>query len=65
MPAATVGPKCIFGTDFPAIPGLRRNAEAVIGLGLKLDVLEQVLWRNAVHVYGLDRGPALASRVTP
>jgi predicted TIM-barrel fold metal-dependent hydrolase len=65
---ATVGferlaPKCIFGTDFPAIPGLRRNADAILGLGLDLDLLERIMWRNAAQVYGLDRVPAIASRL--
>jgi len=65
---ATVGferlaPKCIFGTDFPAIPGLRRNADAIIGLGLDLDVLEGVMWRHAVRVYRLDRVPPIAARL--
>lgn len=56
--------KCIFGTDFPAIPGLRINVEAVAGLGLPDDVLERVLWRNAVEVYRLDRVPALRASAT-
>lgn len=56
-----LAPRCIFGTDFPAIPGLRKNVEALAGLGLAPDVLERVLWRNAVEVYRLDRFPALRS----
>ncbi|CAN5774307.1 amidohydrolase family protein [soil metagenome] len=58
-----LAPKCIFGTDFPAIPGLRTNVEAVAGLDLEPDVLDRVLWRNAVDVYGLDRSPAMATRL--
>jgi predicted TIM-barrel fold metal-dependent hydrolase len=56
-----LAPRCIFGTDFPAIPGLRENAKAVAGLGLSHDVLERVLWRNAAEVYRL--APALAARL--
>ena len=48
-----LAPRCIFGTDFPAIPGLARNAQAVLDLGLDADVREAVMWRNAVQVYGL------------
>lgn len=50
-----LAPKCIFGTDWPAIPGLRRNAEAVMDLGLDAAILERVMWRNAVAVYRLGR----------
>lgn len=60
---ARLAPKCIFGTDFPAIPGLRDNVDAVADLDLDPDVLERVLWRNAVDVYGLDRVPAFAGRL--
>lgn len=58
-----LAPKCIFGTDFPAIPGLRKNVEAVAGLGLDPEVLERVLWRNAVEVYRLDTVPPMAARL--
>ena len=58
-----LAPRCIFGTDFPAIPGLRKNAEAVMGLGLARDVLERVMWRNARAVYRLDRVPGMAGRL--
>lgn len=44
----------IFGTDWPGVPGIRRNAEAVADLGLKGDLLEGVFWRNAASVYRLD-----------
>ena len=57
-----LAPKCIFGTDWPAIPGLRRNVEAVVVLGLPDDVLDGVLWRNAREVYGLARLRGLAGR---
>ncbi len=58
-----LAPKCIFGTDFPAVPGLRRNVEAVAALGLDADVLDGVLWRNAAEVYGLERFPGMADRL--
>lgn len=60
---ARLAPRCIFGSDFPAIPGLRSNVAAVAGLGLAPDVLERVLWRNAFDVYRLDRVPAMAQRL--
>ena len=59
-----LAPRCIFGTDFPAIPGMRKNVEAVAGLGLDPAVLEGVLWRNALDVYRLDRVPGMARRLT-
>lgn len=59
-----LAPRCIFGTDFPAIPGLRDNVDAVGGLGLEPDVLERVMWRNAHDVYRLDRVPQMSERVT-
>lgn len=58
-----LAPKCIFGTDFPAVPGLRDNVDAVSGLGLEPDVLERVLWRNAHDVYRLDRVPQMSERL--
>jgi predicted TIM-barrel fold metal-dependent hydrolase len=60
-----LAPRCIFGTDFPAIPGLRKNAETVVGLGLDSDVLERVMWRNARDVYRLDHVPGMAARLPP
>jgi predicted TIM-barrel fold metal-dependent hydrolase len=59
---ARLAPRCIFGTDFPAIPGLRKNVEAVMGLGLDPAVLEQVMWRNAYEIYGLGRVAGMAER---
>ena len=60
---ARLAPRCIFGTDFPAIPGLRKNVEAVMGLGLDPTALEKILWRNARDVYGLDRVAGMAERL--
>lgn len=45
----------VFGTDFPAIPGLAANVRQVIELGLPEEILTGVLWRNAVRAYRLDR----------
>ncbi|HUG85042.1 MAG TPA: amidohydrolase family protein [Euzebya sp.] len=58
-----LAPRCIFGTDFPAIPGLRANADGIRALGLAPEVQAQVLWRNAARVYGFHRAPALAARI--
>jgi uncharacterized protein len=46
----------IFGTDWPGVPGVARNARAVAALGLPGDVLAAVLSGNATRVY--LRGPS-------
>ncbi len=47
--------RCIFGTDWPGVPGQAANARAVAGLGLPDDVIALVLGGNAMAVYaGLD-----------
>jgi len=43
--------KFIFGTDWPGVPGIRKNARALAGLGLGDDVLAGVLAGNALRVY--------------
>ena len=43
--------KFIFGTDWPGVPGIARNARALAGLGLGEDVLTGVLAGHAVKVY--------------
>ena len=43
--------KWIFGTDWPGVPGVARNARAVAALGLPDDVLAGVLNGNAARVY--------------
>ena len=50
----------IFGTDWPGVPSVARNARAVAALGLPDDTLAAVLARNAARVYpGLPvPGPA-------
>jgi hypothetical protein len=43
--------KWIFGTDWPGVPGVARNARAVEALGLPDDVLAGVLAGHAARVY--------------
>ncbi len=43
--------KFIFGTDWPGVPGIARNARALGALGLGDDVLSGVLAGNALAVY--------------
>jgi len=43
--------KFIFGTDWPGVPGIARNARALAGLGLDEDVLAGVLAGHAMSVY--------------
>ena len=45
--------KMIFGTDWPGVPGLKTNAQAVADLGLEHETLEGILHKNARHVYKL------------
>jgi predicted TIM-barrel fold metal-dependent hydrolase len=47
--------KFIFGTDWPGMPGVARNARAVAALGWDEETLSGVLAGNAMRVYrGLD-----------
>jgi len=46
--------KWIFGTDWPGVPGVARNARAITALGLPGDVLAGVLSGNAAQVYLRD-----------
>lgn len=43
--------KFIFGTDWPGMPGIARNARALAGLGLDDETLAGVLGANALRVY--------------
>jgi predicted TIM-barrel fold metal-dependent hydrolase len=43
--------KFIFGTDWPGVPGIARNARALATLGLGEDTLAAVLAGNALAVY--------------
>jgi len=45
--------KFLFGSDFPGVPGLRRNLEALSRLGLSRAALENICHRNAVRLLGL------------
>ena len=51
---ARLAERFIFGTDWPGVPGIRANAEAVIELGLGRELLEKVFYRNALSAYGLE-----------
>ena len=53
-----LGQKFIFATDWPGVPGIARNAEAVADLGFDRDTLERIFWRNAFAVYSLGEPPA-------
>ncbi|WP_433755707.1 amidohydrolase family protein [Nocardia sp. CA-135398] len=48
---ARIARKMIFGTDWPGVPGVRRNVEALMGLGLPEDTLTGVLAGNARRVF--------------
>ena len=43
--------KFIFGTDWPGVPGIARNARSLAALGLGEEVLAGVLAGNAMRVY--------------
>jgi uncharacterized protein len=57
-----LGRKFIFGTDWPGVPGIRVNAEAVADLGFADDVLAGILAGNAQTVYRLGALPAASER---
>jgi len=57
FPLPELAGKWIFGTDWPGVPGVARNARAVAALGLPGDVLAGVLCGNAARVY-LGASPA-------
>ncbi len=46
-----LGGKFIFGTDWPGVPGIRKNAEAVKGLGFDRETLEKIFFKNALGFY--------------
>ncbi len=41
----------VFGTDWPGIPGVARNARALADLGLPAEVLRGVLGGNAAKLF--------------
>ncbi len=51
---ARLAERFIFGTDWPGVPGIRANAQAVVDLGFGRELLETVFYRNALAVYGLE-----------
>jgi benzoate-CoA ligase family protein len=55
---ARLGRKFIFGTDWPGVPGIRANAEAIVGLGFADDILAGILADNARAVYSLADLPS-------
>jgi predicted TIM-barrel fold metal-dependent hydrolase len=54
---ARLARRFIFGTDWPGVPGVARNARAIAGLGLDDETVSLVLGGNALRVYpGLNTG---------
>jgi uncharacterized protein len=49
---ARLAGKWIFGTDWPGVPGIRRNADALAQIGLPDSVLRDVFAGNAAKVFG-------------
>jgi predicted TIM-barrel fold metal-dependent hydrolase len=43
--------RCVFGTDWPGVPGAARNAEALRALDLPAGVLADVLSGNAAKLF--------------
>jgi uncharacterized protein len=54
--------KMVFGTDWPGVPGLQRNARALqkvlLGAGCGADDIAAALGGNAVRIFGLAGSPA-------
>lgn len=48
---ARLARKFIFGTDWPGVPGVARNARSVASHGLDAETVALVLGGNALHVY--------------
>ncbi|MFC1580795.1 amidohydrolase family protein [Thermodesulfobacteriota bacterium] len=44
--------KFLFGTDFPGVPGIRKNYDALKGLIQDEAVLEQICYKNAFDLFG-------------
>lgn len=51
---ARLARRMIFGTDWPGVPGIRNNAEALATLGLDAETLRAIYAGNARLVYRLD-----------
>jgi uncharacterized protein len=50
--------RMIFGTDWPGVPGIAKNARAVAALCPDSETADLVLGRNAVRVYNLKLEPS-------
>ncbi len=50
--------KVMFGSDWPGVPGIRSNADAVAALGIGAEAVEAILWKNASALFGLEVGAA-------
>ena len=48
--------KFLFGTDFPGVPGIRKNYDALKGLIQDDAVLEQICYKNACDLFGFWEG---------
>ena len=46
------GHKFLFGTDFPGVPGIRKNFEAIKDLLKDDEVMEQIGFKNAYELFG-------------
>lgn len=44
----------LFGTDFPGVPGIAANAEALAGLGLSQEALDNIFINNAARLLDLE-----------
>lgn len=64
QPFDRVAAKAIFGTDFPGVPGPRRNVEALLGLGLDRDVTARILAENITRICPRLNRPLPASPTT-
>ena len=46
--------KIIFGSDWPGIPGIKKNIEAIRNLPLKEETKEKILGCNAARILGIN-----------
>ena len=46
--------KIVYGSDWPGNPHIRRNVDAILGLPLKDETKEKILWKNAEKILGVD-----------
>lgn len=53
---ARLARRFVFGTDWPGVPGIARNARAVADLCPDEEAADLALSGNAIRVYGLDTG---------